>query len=69
MCNCCYLEIYDPTNNLFFNIHIKNKEVAQSYCDFLSKRDSRRYEIRMIHMLIGTPEYKDREIMEAISNV
>ena len=61
--------VYNKKDKTFFDVPLKNKTVAHHYCKFLSDRDNICYEVQERIMLIGTVEYKDNEVLEALNNV
>lgn len=61
-----YYIVIDPKTNKFFDVQIKEWRIAQQYCNFLSNRDQVKYIIRRMYMTLGIPEYKDKEIKEAL---
>ena len=57
------------TDNTFFNVDFEYKKNAQKYCDFLSKRDNKKYYVRKSYLAIGIPEYKDEEVLKILAEI
>ena len=64
-----YYVVYNPKDKTFFDVPLKDKTVANNYCNFLSDRDNKYYKVQERVMLIGDVEYKDNEVLEALKNV
>ena len=64
-----YYVVYNNIDKTFFDVPIKDINIAKKYCTYLSNRDNLIYDIKERYMLIGIVDYKDKEVMEALNNV
>lgn len=64
-----YYVVYNKKDNTFFDVPLKSKTIANSYCNFLVNRDNMDYQVQERILLIGEVEYKDNEVLEALKNV
>lgn len=66
--NYIYYKVYE-NSILEFDIYFEYKENAEKYAEYMSKKHNTNYKVKEMIMCIGIPEYKDKEVLEALNNV